>query len=332
MGGDHAPSAVVEGSARALARSSDSLSIVLTGDEEAIRRELGRIGFSSPRLVIHPTTQIVQMTDRPSQVVATKPDSSLVAGIRLVKEGIADGFVSAGSTGAVLAASLMLLERIPGVKRPALGAYIPARPSGVMLCDVGANIDVKPDYLLQFAIMASEYMRRVYHVAEPRIGLLNVGSESTKGQKVYVETHELFAKYLPTFAGNIEARYVLDGKVDVVVCDGFVGNNLLKFAEGFVVHLAARIAEGVKRFGDFDPASQKMTSLLRNVMREFDYEEYGGVPLLGVNGVCMVSHGSSGPRAMENSILAAFEAVQSNLVPSIREDITASVRAVEEAT
>ncbi|MEE9166026.1 MAG: phosphate acyltransferase PlsX [Candidatus Neomarinimicrobiota bacterium] len=325
MGGDHAPHAVIKGTIDALKETRGELDVLLTGSEELIRKELSAADFTSEHLEIHHTTQQVEMTDPPSQVVKKKPDSSLVTGIRLVRDGIGAAFVSAGSTGAVLSSALFLLGRIEGVLRPALGVYFPVRPRGLVLCDIGANVEAKPRHFLQFAIMASEYIKHIWEVEYPRIGLLNIGVEPTKGTDVYLEVHKLLKNNLPNFRGNIESRHLLDGLVDVAVCDGFVGNTLVKFAEGWIGHVRQAVFRQLDKTGP--PAADKkiLSNLFTQVMREYEYEEYGGVPLLGVNGICIVCHGSSPRRAIKNAILAARKSVEEHLVESIREDISSTV-------
>lgn len=331
MGGDYAPSAVVRGTLAALNADGGEFDILLTGNEDLLRQELNTANASSRHLMIHHTTQVVEMTDRPSQVPRTKPDSSLVTGIRLVREGKGDAFVSAGSTGAVLSTALLLLGRCEGVHRPALGVYFPVQPTGIVLCDAGANVEVKPRHLLQFAIMASEYVMHICDVENPRIGLLNVGVEPSKGNDVYVEAHNLLKENLPNFQGNIESRHLLDGLVDVVVCDGFVGNNLVKFAEGWIEHLKTDVLRQLDKDVPSKADKEVFYDLFSHVMREYEYEEYGGTPLLGVNGVCIVCHGSSPDRAIKNAILVAKKSVEERLVEFIREGISTTVSLLESA-
>ena len=332
MGGDHGPSVVVQGAVEALKEGDGQFSILLAGNESRLQKELRDTGFSSPYWKIHPTTQLVEMTDRPSQIIKTKPDSSLVAGIRLVQEGKAEAFVSAGNTGAVLSAAHFSLGRIEGVRRPALGVYFPVDPRGFLLCDAGANVEAKPHHLLQFAIMASEYMKHVQGVEEPTVGLLNIGEEPTKGQEVYVKAYELMKGNLPSFRGNIESRYLLDGLVDVVVCDGFVGNNLMKFAEGWIQHVSREVSKQLRREVDSEALKELFYGIFSHVLQEYDYEEYGGVPLLGVNGICIVCHGSSPARAIKNAIFAAKKSIEEKLVDSIRKGISATVSLIESTT
>lgn len=324
MGGDNAPSAIVQGTVAALNDPEERFEVLLTGDESQIKNELATAQFSSPRLQIRHTTQVVTMDDRPSQVPKAKPNSSLVVGIQMVLDGQGDAFVSAGSTGAVLSTALLLLGRIEGVRRPALGVYFPVRPRGLVLCDVGANLEVKPRHILQFAIMASEYMKHIQGVDNPRVGLLNVGAEPTKGKGIYIDAYKLLEENLANFYGNIESRYLLDSLVDVVVCDGFVGNNLVKFAEGWIGHVKNEVFRELARRIESPSERKDFHDLFAEVMREYEYEEYGGVPLLGVNGVCIVCHGSSPERAIKNAIFVAKKSIEEQLVDSIREGVSAT--------
>ena len=327
MGGDHAPSEVVQGALDA-ASDDSAIEIILTGDEEKIKNSIPPSSNRSS-VKIHHTSQTVEMTDRPSQVIKQKPNSSLVAGIEMIKSGKARAFVSAGSTGAILAASLFLLGRIEGVKRPALGVFFPSGNNGLVLCDAGANSEAKPEHLLQFAIMASEYMSHIQGVDEPKIGLLNIGVEETKGNDLYLESHALMKEYLPTFEGNVESRYLFEGKVDVVVCDGFLGNNLVKFAEGWIRHVHRDVSAQLEGQDESAEKKSEFRSIFSKAMRHFEYEEYGGVPLLGVNGDVIICHGSSPARAIKNAIFAAKKSAETNLVGSIRDDISSTVSLIE---
>lgn len=317
MGGDSAPASVVQGALQALSDTPDSYSFVLVGDETAIQRELK--GNLPDRISILHTTQVVEMTDRGSTVLKTKPDSSIVRGISLVKDGQADGFISAGHTGAVLTASFFLLGRIQGVKRPALGVYIPTPVGGKVLCDVGANPDPKPIHMLQFALMSIDYITRIEGVRNPKVGLINIGEEPTKGSELYQETHQLLARELPQFIGNVEGRHLMDCDTDILICDGFVGNTLLKFAEAWITILGNEIKNrSMERF------RTKMGAILlkpvfKDLQKQYDYEEHGGTPLLGVNGISIVAHGSSGPKSIKNSIRVAKKCIDNRLIAQTRD-------------
>ena len=325
MGGDDAPNAVVSGVISALDQSGEPLEILLIGNENAINEELKKSGFSSTNLSVYHTEEVVTASDLPSKVHKRKPNSSLVKGINLLKLGEGDAFVSAGSTGAILSTSLFELGRIEGVKRPALGVLIPIENRYVMVCDVGTNIDVKPEYMVQFAIMSLEFLKRIYNVNNPKVALLNIGQEPNKGHQLYKDSYKLFNDHLKNFAGNIEARYILNGEVDVVICDGFTGNNLIKFAEGWIIHITKEVEEKLNDHNIPVEYRDTLKSIFMNIVRKFEFEEYGGLPLLGVNGVCFVCHGSSTSRAIKNAIFSARKSVEENLVGKIKEGITSSL-------
>jgi glycerol-3-phosphate acyltransferase PlsX len=262
------------------------------------------------------------MSDKPAKVFRGKPNSSLVKGIEMIKTGEVDAFVSAGNTGAVLSTALFLLGRIEGVHRPGLAVYMQVHPNGLVVCDAGANSEVKPRHLYQFAIMSSLYMEHVHGVKNPRVGLLNIGEEATKGLDLYVKAYKLMNANLPFFKGNIESRYLLDDVVDVVICDGFIGNHILKFAEGWIAHISAQIERKIKEQITDKNEVNDIRRLFADVMREYDYEEYGGVPLLGVNGICVICHGSSSAKAFKSAIVSAKKSVEEYLVNSIRKGIS----------
>ena len=315
MGGDLAPQAAIQGAINTLKKTKDKIHIIIVGDENQIKSELG--GSIPDHISIHHTTQIVTMNDTGSKVLKRKPDSSIVQGIKLVKDQKADAFISAGHTGAVMATSLFLLGRIPHVKRPALGAYLPTNSGGKILCDVGANPDAKPIHLLQFAIMASMYLDHVEGIKDIKIGLINIGAEPTKGSKMYLETFDLLEKELPNFIGNVESRNLFDCEANVLVCDGFVGNTLIKFAEGWISTFSNMIKHKIKDRMRFKMGAWMIKPALIDIQNQYDYEEHGGSPLLGVNGISIVTHGSSTSKAMMNSILLAQKSINRNLIQDI---------------
>ncbi|MFQ6677222.1 MAG: phosphate acyltransferase PlsX [Fidelibacterota bacterium] len=315
MGGDLAPEAAVHGAIEAH-NADKSIEVFLTGNEQLISEFLP---IPNPKHIhIIPTTQVVSMNDRGSRVLKEKPDSSLVRGIELLKNGVADAFVSAGHTGAVLSTAILSLGRIEGARRPALGAYIPTDLGGKILCDVGANPDAKPHHLLQFAVMASLYLDHVEGVKNPKIGLINIGTEPGKGSDLYRETYDLFKKGLPNFIGNIEGRNVLTSEADVLICDGFVGNTIIKFAEGWITLFSDLVKKKIKEKLTYQIGVKLLNPVLESISRQFDYEEHGGSPLLGVKGVCIVAHGSSNTKAIKNSILLANKCVNRHLVSDIQ--------------
>lgn len=315
MGTDLAPGPEVEGALLAL-RDADGVEIVLVGDESVIRAELAKYDEVPATLQVRHAPDRVTADDAPASVVRRKPDSSIVVGLRMQKEGEADAFVSAGSTGAVMASSLFTLRPLPGVERPPVGAILPTARGHSLLLDAGANIGCKPQHLVQFAHLGSVYAKDAMGRDDPKIGLLNIGEEPGKGDELSIETHELLSQETGVnFVGNIEGRDIVRGDCDVVVCDGFVGNVLLKFYEsvaGYIVDLLRKELEGA---GD-------TTLDLEHVFRVLDYTEYGGAPLLGLGGVSIICHGESPPKAIRNALAVAARAVRSDLVKHSAEDLS----------
>ena len=319
MGGDLAPQAIIQGAFDAISRSSEDLEIILIGNQDKINSCLDKT--LPNQISIHHASEIVTMDDDGSKVFKSKPDSSIVQGLKLVKENKANAFISAGHTGAVMATSLFLLGRIPDVKRPCLGVYIKTQTGGKIICDVGANPDANPEQLLQFAIMASVYLDHVEGIKKPQIGLINIGEESTKGSELYKEAFKLFKTELPNFIGNIESRNLFDCDANVLVCDGFVGNTLIKFAEGWITTFSNLVKEKINNKISYKIGAGLIKPALEEIKNQYDYEEHGGTPLLGVNGIAIVSHGSSTPKAIMNSIFVAQESIKQNLIQDISRGI-----------
>ena len=319
MGGDLAPQAIIQGAFDAISRSSEDLEIILIGNQDKINSCLDKT--LPNQISIHHASEIVTMDDDGSKVFKSKPDSSIVQGLKLVKENNANAFISAGHTGAVMATSLFLLGRIPDVKRPCLGVYIKTQTGGKIICDVGANPDANPEQLLQFAIMASVYLDHVEGIKKPQIGLINIGEESTKGSELYKEAFKLFKTELPNFIGNVESRNLFDCDANVLVCDGFVGNTLIKFAEGWITTFSNLVKEKINNKISYKIGAGLIKPALEEIKNQYDYEEHGGTPLLGVNGIAIVSHGSSTPKAIMNSIFVAQESINQNLIQDISRGI-----------
>jgi len=315
MGGDLAPQAIIQGAFDAISKSSEDLEIILVGNKDKINSCLDKT--LPNQISIHHASEIVTMDDDGSKVFKSKPNSSIVQGLKLVKENNANAFISAGHTGAVMATSLFLLGRIPDVKRPCLGVCIKTQTGGKIICDVGANPDANPEQLLQFAIMASVYLDHVEGIKKPQIGLINIGEESTKGSELYKEAFKLFKTELPNFIGNIESRNLFDCDANVLVCDGFVGNTLIKFAEGWMTTFSNLIKEKINNKISYKIGARLIKPALEEIKNQYDYEEHGGTPLLGVNGIAIVSHGSSTPKAIMNSIFVAQESINQNLIQDI---------------
>jgi glycerol-3-phosphate acyltransferase PlsX len=331
MGGDHAPEQTVKGTYNFLQNYPDEdISIILIGPEDALKSELRKHAFDLDRIEIVNASDVVDMYDRPARIVKSKRNSSLVRAVELVQSGEAEGAVSAGSTGALLSASLFLLHRIPGVRRPAVCPLIPTAHGGFLLCDAGANVDVRARDLVQFALMARANSIHLFDHPRPRIGLLNIGTEAGKGNDLTIRAHTLLTDHVDNFVGNVEARDLFAGVADVVVCDGFVGNILLKIVEGMVLHVTGWARNKLKQHPISQLALPLMRPALKDLAQALDYEEHGGSPLLGVNGVVVVGHGTSSARAIMNAIRTAARAVRGNLIESIRRGIEAHLDIFEE--
>jgi phosphate acyltransferase len=314
MGTDGAPLSEIAGAASALKDLDEDVEILLVGDRGILEPALEAFpGFPRDRISIIHAPDRIAPGDSPASAIRRKPNSSITVGIRLQKEGEADAFVSAGSTGAVMAASLVLLRPLPGVDRPAIGTLLPTAERPALMLDAGANIDCRPHHLVQFARLGTIYAQDLMGVANPRVGLLNIGEEPEKGDELAVETHLLLKQSDLNFIGNVEGRDIIRGACDVLVCDGFVGNVLLKFYES----VAGLVIQLLKK-----ELHRKGTELeLDEVFRVLDYAEYGGAPLLGVNGVTIICHGQSTPKAIRNAIGVAARAVRSRMVSHVAREL-----------
>lgn len=308
MGGDNAPDVVLEGVEQALAADS-SLQVILCGPAELVQP----FARSHERCTEQVTTQVIGMGEHPANAVRKKKDSSLVVGCRLVKEGSAHGFFSAGSTGACLAAGTLVIGRIRGISRPALATVLPSPVKPVVMCDVGANADCKPEYLLQFAQMATVYAEKVLHIDHPKAALLNIGEEETKGSRLAQEAHALLRAKLPNFAGNAEGGDLLAGTFDVIIADGFTGNACLKSIEGTAKVLFKEVKGILTESVATKLAAVAIKGGLGRLKDAVSPDTYGGAPLLGVKGACIVGHGSSNARAIRNGILTAASVVRTGV-------------------
>lgn len=316
MGSDHAPAVEIEGAVEALRNSGGRFRLVLVGDRQRIEEELERYPEVTPdQLEIVHASQRIDMGEPPAQAVRRKPQSSIAIGLGLQKRREVDAFISAGSTGATMAASLLMLRPLPGVDRPAVGAVFPTVTGHALVLDAGANVDTRPHHLLQFAHLGSIYAEDLMGVARPRVGLLNIGEEPEKGDERVVEAYRLLAADgRLNFVGNIEGRDIVRGGCDVLVCDGFVGNVLLKFYESIAGLVATILRRGSEGTGAEPHASRILDAL--------DYTKYGGAPLLGVGGVTIICHGGSPPRAIRNAIQMAAQAVERGMVAHIGREMS----------
>ncbi len=323
FGGDHAPGAVVEGAVRALEEFSD-IEIILCGKEEAVRAELVKHAYDEKRLTVLHAGEVIDCHEPPTLAVKRKKDSSLVRALRLVADREADSIVSAGSTGALLTGATLIVRRIKGVKRPALAPLLPTRKGGwVMLIDCGANTDCKPSYLQQFGVMADAYLKRAMNVESPRIALLNNGEEAEKGNELTKAAHKLLAETPVNFAGNCEAREILSGDIDALVCDGFVGNVVLKLTEGMSEAIFAMLKDELTADARSTIGAALAKPAFRRLKRKMDYTEVGGAPLLGIDGCVIKAHGSSNARAFRSAVMQARAFAKSGVNEAIAEAVAA---------
>ncbi len=307
MGSDRAPKPEVEGAIQA-ARHYD-VRVLLVGREAQIRSELALhpVAGRLPIEVVH-ASEVISMQDKAAQALRAKRDSSIRVGLRLVRDGRAAGFVTAGNTGAAMATAKMVLGALPGVDRPALAAVFPTSAgTAAILLDVGANVDSKPHNLEQFAVMGEIYFRSIFGTARPRVGLLSIGEEESKGNELTRATHQLLKHSALHFVGNVEGRDLYNGSVDVIVCDGFVGNVALKISEGVAELVRDALKESLRATITRQVGALLSRSAFGDFKKRLDYSEYGGAPLLGLKGVCIITHGSSNANAIKNSIRVAAE-------------------------
>jgi len=311
MGGDWGPRVVVRGGVEA-AREMD-LSITLVGLKDVLEEELSQIEHDPARVRIHACTQVAGMNEPPLEVIRHKKDASVRVAFELVKAGACQAAVSAGNSGATMAAALTVLGRMEGVERPAAATVLPAIRGRLVIIDVGANVDCKPSYLLQFALMGAAYAEIVLKVEQPRVALLSIGQEDHKGNQLVRQTHDLLKASSLNFIGNIEGQDLFSNLADVVVCDGFVGNVVLKLSEAMGEVLSVMLRREFD-FGFWPLLSiMGLKSVFRRFSRKVDYAEIGGAPLLGVNGVGIISHGRSSPKAIKNAVGGASEFVRQDL-------------------
>ena len=321
MGGDNAPESQVLGGIQAARERNGSIEVILVGEEKKINEIIKSQNCSFDNLSVVNATEVVTMNDSPSDAFKVKPDSSLTIGLKLQLEGKADAFISAGNTGAVLSASTLMLGRIKGISRPSIGSLFPTDAGKTMMFDVGATVDCRANHLLEFAFMGSIYMNYIFGINIPRIGLLSVGEEKSKGNDLTLEAYKLLEKSGLNFIGNVEGRDVLRGHAEVIVCDGFIGNIILKFAESVLDVMKSKFKQHAEKSLWNKIKVGLSYGTLKEVIKDFDYQGYGGVPLLGINGVSLIGHGKSTPLAMKNMIIRAEETVSRKLNEKISEVI-----------
>ncbi len=319
MGGDNAPAALVEGTIRAARELGHIEQIILVGQEPVLKAELAKHGVVSPKISIHHCAEVVEMGESPAVAVRRKKDSSINVAVDLVKQGKADALFSAGSTGAQVAASTLKLRTLDGVQRPAIAAVIPTPTKPFILIDAGGNTDCTPSMLVEFAVMGMVYSREILGVAKPRIGLMSVGEEEAKGNAVTKETFALLSKAGLNFAGNIEGHDLFEGEIDVVVCDGFVGNVILKTCESVAHAIGTWLKQEFKANTFRMAAALCLKGAFTDMKKRTDPSAYGGAPLLGVNGVSIIGHGSSNATAVFNGIRVSAETVSHHVNHGIGE-------------
>lgn len=320
MGGDRAPEVLVEGAIRAVEEYGYDISLI--GDRKAVERELEKHGYSGKKIEIIHTSQVIDMHDAAALSVRKKRDSSIVKGAELLKKGEFDAFVSAGNTGAVVCAATLSMRLLPGVDRPGIAVIFPTLNEPSMVIDVGANIDPKPFHLLQYGIMGDAYSKHILGKKNPTVGILNIGEESTKGTDFIKEAHILLSESELNFVGNVEPKGVYWGKADVVVCDGFVGNVFLKVTEAFTNASGELIRRKFRQSGILTKLGALLTlPTLRSLKKDIDAAEYGGAPLLGIDGTVIITHGSSNAKAIKNAVRAAGEHIRNKVNTHVVEEL-----------
>ncbi len=324
MGGDFGPSIVVPGALEAARQSNGK--IVLVGDKDAIEKVLETCDVKNVDYEIVHASQVVEMDEKPSDILRRKKDSSIQVACRLLKEKKVEGVFSAGHSGATVACGMFILGRIPGIERPALATLMPTQKKPILLLDVGANVDCKPMHLFQFALMGSTFIQDLLDVENPRVGLISIGEEEGKGNILVKESYPLLkmANHL-NFVGNIEGRDVFSGDVDVAVCDGFVGNIALKLSEGLAMAMSRLLKEELLNSGLITKIGAYLASKgFRNFKKVIDHTEYGGAPVLGLRGVCIVGHGSSNAKAITSGVKMAFTSIEKGTNDRLVEAIQAN--------
>ncbi|AOY77352.1 phosphate acyltransferase PlsX [Clostridium formicaceticum] len=319
MGGDHGPAVTIPGAIEAV--KAYPITIILTGDKNKIEKELSKYQYPKKQIEVLHCSEEITNEDKPVAAIRKKKDSSMVVGLNLVKEKKADAIISAGNTGALLAGGLFILGRIKGIDRPALATAYPTTKGASVLIDSGANADCKPRNFLEFGIMGEVYASKVLNIQNPKICTVNIGIEETKGNDVTKEAYQLCAKAKFNFGGNIEARDIPSGYADVIICDGFTGNIILKLTEGIASTIFGILKEEFTKNTLRKLAAGILKSGLKDFKKRFDYTEYGGAPFLGVEGNLIKAHGSSNAKAIKNAIRQAKAFVENNVVEEIFKEI-----------
>ena len=321
MGGDHAPLEIVKGAVDAV-NSRDDIKVFLVGQEEAVRTELQKYQYDASRIEVVNATEVIEMAEPPVQAIRSKKDSAIVVAMKMVKNGEADAFVGAGSTGAVLVGGQLIVGRIKGVERPPLAPLLPTEKGASLLIDCGANVDARPSHLVQFAKMGSIYMEHVVGIPNPRVAIVNIGAEEEKGNALVKETLPLLKACTDiNFIGSIEARDIPSGYADVIVCEAFAGNIILKLYEGVGATLISMVKKGMMSSLRSKIGALLVKPALKETLKQFDTSEHGGAPLLGLNGLVVKTHGSSKALEIRNSIIQCVTFKQQQINEKIRAGI-----------
>ena len=319
MGGDNAPVQIIKGAVDAV-NENDKVIVKVVGPEDVVKSELAKYTYDTSRIVVVNATEVIETAEPPVMAIRKKKDSSLVVALNLVKHGEADAFVSAGSTGAVLVGAQLIVGRIKGIDRPPLAPVIPTAKGPALLVDCGANVDARPDHLVKFARMGSIYMEHVVGIKNPKVALVNVGAEEEKGNALVKETMPLLRECKDiNFIGSVESRDIPSGYADVIVCDAFVGNCILKMFEGVGMTLVAELKESMLSSFRGKLGALLVKPSMKKVLKKYDASEYGGAPMIGLNGLVIKSHGSSDAKEIKNSIFQCIPFVEADITGKIRE-------------
>ncbi|MBF0488655.1 MAG: phosphate acyltransferase PlsX [Nitrospirae bacterium] len=330
MGGDNAPDVTVEGALQAVGEYDD-ISVELIGNSDVLWKRLkAKKNYDDKRITVKHASEVVDMDEATSQALRKKKDSSIRVAVDMVKKGEAEAIVSAGHSGVAMATALTILKKAQGVDRPAIAVLMPMVKGRFLLIDAGANVDCKPDNLLQFALMGSAYYKAVYGVKEPKVGLMSIGEEDTKGNELTKEVFKLLKTANINFIGNIEGKDIFTGLADVVVCDGFIGNTILKVSEGLADALMRMLKAEISGSFISKLGYLLMKPAIRGFRRRTDYDESGGAPLLGINGTCIICHGRSTSKAIKNALKVANQLAKVNINKIISEEIAMSHKQMKE--
>lgn len=319
MGGDLAPNAVVEGCVQAV--KENDVNIIITGPEELIKKELDKYQYPKDKISILHAEEVITTNESPVMAVRKKKNSSLVKALQLVKENKADAVISAGSTGAFMAGTTLIVGRIKGIDRIALSPIMPGKNGAFMVADAGANVDCKPEYLIQFALMGKIYFENVLKIKDPKIGLVNIGAEAEKGNELTKATYKLLENTDFNFVGNVEPRDITNGDVDILVCDGFIGNTVLKMYEGVAMNVLNMIKEEIMKSITAKIAAVLLKPVFKRLKKKLDYSEYGGSAFLGAKGICIKVHGSSDSKSFKTAIKQAVNCYDNKIIDKIKSEL-----------